>query len=318
MRYQTQPDQSLKQPSTRAHPSRRLPPSLRQLVLRCIPAALFFGIAFAIDQATGQRYSALLGSAAIVGSVLGVFPAIRPAAIALGSYGAIWLGFNVVRAFADDMGLALASQTVVSSVEARVFGGTLPSQWLQQRAYDPAHVQPHDIGLALVHASFFVTPFAVGIMLWWKRRAVFRRYCRATAIAFGLGLVGFVLLPTAPPWLSEPESVTRVTIHALSLEEGNPAGVAGTPTVEDPHLKFEPNHVAALPSVHVAAAVLVFLATGRASARLWLPGVAYAIAMTLAVVYLGEHFVLDAILGWFVAVVGWRVAGRFPFRRERA
>lgn len=260
---------------------------------------VFFGIAFAIDQLTGQRYSAVLGSAAIVGSVLALFPAVRPAMLALGGYGAIWVGFNLVRAVTDDAGLAVADRDAVSAVEARAFGGVLPSTWLQDTFHEPARVQAHDVAMALVHASFFVTPFVVAVVLWWKRRTLFAQYRRATVFTFGLGLAGFLLLPTAPPWLSDPDSVTRVTVRALSL---------GVPTGGSLELGFEPNHVAALPSVHVAAAVLGCLALGSGSGRWWIPGAAYAAAMTLAVVYLGEHFVLDALLGWIAALAGWRLA----------
>ncbi len=126
-----------------------------------------------------------------------------------------------------------------------------------------------------------------------------------------------MFLPTAPPWLIETESVTRVTVHALadlSLGDTGSAGPFGAPTTQDPRLGFEPNHVAALPSVHVAAAVLVSLAMRSAWARLSFVGVAYAMAMTLAVVYLGEHFVMDAPLGWAVALIGWWLAPRFVSR----
>lgn len=311
MRDLIRPDDALKQSLSRSHSVGAVSRRLRLAATRCVPVCIFFAIAFTVDQATQQRYSAILGSAAIAGSVLSVFPALRPATRALGSYGAIWLAFNLVRAVADDAGLAIGSQAVASSFEAMLFGRTLPSQWLQDRFYDPARIQVHDIVLALVHASFFVTPFIVGVVLWARRRAVFYRYCGATAIAFGLGLVGFVLLPTAPPWLSEPESVTRVTIHALSMGDGGSAGSLGVPTTEDSRLGFEPNHVAALPSVHVAAAVLVYLAMRRTPWHLPLLGAAYALAMTLAVVYLGEHFLIDALLGWAIALAGWRIAKRF-------
>ncbi len=202
---------------------------------RGVTVAVLFGIAFAIDQLTGQRYSAVLGSAAIVGSVLGLLPAVCAALLALGGYGAIWVGFNLVRAVADDAGLAVAGQTFVSSIEAAAFGGSLPSEWLQNRFYDPGNIQAHDIVLALIHASFFITPFILAVALWRKRRAVFYRYSGATAIAFGLGLVGFVLLPTAPPWLGEPGEVTRVTTQALASlaslapDDGGRASTFGGP-----------------------------------------------------------------------------------------
>jgi hypothetical protein len=273
---------------------------------RCVPVAIFFGIAFGLDLLTGQRYSRVLGSAAIVGSVVSLFPAARPALVALGGYGAIWLGFNLVRAIADDAGLAMASQGTVASFEATVFGGTLPSAWLQARLHDAGRVQFHDVTLAMVHVSFFITPFVAAALLWWKHRSVFGRYWRATVVTFGLGLVGFLLLPTAPPWLVEPDAVTRVTVHALALPGGG-----GLPSPEDARLAFEPNHVAALPSVHVASAVLVFLAGRAVSSRLGIAGAVYAAAMTLAVVYLGEHYLIDAMLGWAVALAGWPLARRW-------
>lgn len=30
--------------------------------------------------------------------------------------------------------------------------------------------------------------------------------------------------------------------------------------------------------------------------------------MSVAVVYLGEHYVIDVVLGWAVAMIGWRLS----------
>ncbi len=294
-------------------------------VTRFWPVIAWFALAFAIDRITGQQYSPVLGSTAILGSLWTVFPAVRPTTLVLGAYALIWVAFNLVRAVADDIGLALTSATTVSSIESALFDGTLPAQRLQDRFHDPQHLQAHDLALALVHASFFVVPFLVGLALWWKRRPMFMVYGRATAVAFGFGLLGFVLAPTAPPWLSEPESVTRVTTGVLSALFPGESG----PSAQDPRLGFEPNHIAALPSVHVAAAVLVFLAWRRTispspgtalaplAALAALAALAYPLAMTVAVVYLGEHFILDAVLGWVVALLAWRLAIQSPGRTGR-
>ena len=98
-------------------------------------------------------------------------------------------------------------------------------------------------------------------------------------------------------------------------------GEVGAATA-DPRLGFEPNHIAAMPSVHVAAAVLVFLAWRQAlprTAMATLATLAYPVAMSVAVVYLGEHFILDAVYGWLVALLGWRFAWRLApgGRRDR-
>ena len=298
-------------PSTIARPGASSHQRWVALVRRLLPVAIFFAIAFVLDHFTRQQYSAVFGSAAIIASVLSVFPAVRPAALGLGGYGLVWILFNLGRAVADNAGLAIGGRNAVSSFEANFFGGTLPSQWLQDRFHSPDRIELQSVGLAVVHLSFFVVPFVVAAMLWFRQRVVFIRYGWATAIAFGLGLIGFVLLPTAPPWMSNPDTVSRITVGALG-GDGTTSALPGAPTAANPALGFEPNHVAALPSVHVVAAVLVFLALRAVSPRWQWVGAAYAVAMTVAVIYLGEHFLLDAVLGWVVAVIGWGGATWVP------
>jgi len=317
MRYLPRPIHPLRNTISAANQTGAHSSRLREFGARCLPVILFFALAFALDQLTQQRYSAVFGSAAIVASVLSVLPMVRPAAVAIGTYGGIWIGFNLLRAWADDAGLALGSQSSVARFEAALFGGALPAQWLQERFYDPERTQLPDILLALVHASFFVMPFVVAGVLWVRYRMVFGRYCWATAVAFGLGVIGFLLLPTAPPWMSDADTVTRVTIQALALDDGGSAPVVGGWRIEDSRLGFEPNHMAAMPSVHVAAAVLVGLAIRTVAPRLSVVGNGYALAMSLAVVYLGEHFVVDAVAGWVIALLGWLLAPRLTSRFDR-
>lgn len=273
---------------------------------RLVLVIALFAAAFAIDLLSGRQYSQVLGSAAILGSALTLFPAIRPGLIAASACGLTWVTFNVIRAVADDARLRVAGRRTVSHVEHWVFGGSLPSARLQDHLFDPARVQLHDIALALVHASFFVVPYGIAVIAWWWRRALFLRYLRATAICFAFSLVAFILLPTAPPWMSDADDVTRITHHILNRSAGGSASAGSAGPTEA--FWFEPNDVAALPSVHVAIAVLVFL-TVSSFARWGRPiGALYALAMSVTVVYLGEHFALDVITGWIVAFVAWTLA----------
>lgn len=267
---------------------------------RLAPALVIFVIAFAVDIATGQRYSSVWGSLAILASVVAVFPVVRPALGALCAYAGVWLAFNLVRAVADDTGVALAGRDTVSGWERAVFG-ELPSAWLQDRFLDPSRTRAFDVGLSLVHGSFFAVPFVMAAALWWRRRLLFRRYTVATAVTFGMGLLGFLLLPTAPPWMFAPSEVTRITHQML-------AGSALSRPGSGEGFWFEPNALAALPSIHVAATVLIFLTARHFGRWAGLAGAIYALVMTVAVVYLGEHYVMDALLGWVAVGVGWRIA----------
>jgi membrane-associated phospholipid phosphatase len=82
-------------------------------------------------------------------------------------------------------------------------------------------------------------------------------------------------------------------------------------------LWFEPNALAALPSIHVAATVLLLLAVRRISVQAGVLAGVYALLMTFAVVYLGEHYLIDALAGWVVAGVGWWAAVRLTIGRDR-
>jgi membrane-associated phospholipid phosphatase len=271
---------------------------------RLLAPVLFFAVAFTVDMLTGQRYSPVLGSVAIVASAIALFASIVPGLVALGAYAGTWAGFNIARAFADDAGLALGSATLIAEAEGAV-KGTLPPIARQDAFFDASSIGAHDVALSIVHGSFFMVPFAMAAVVWWRRRDLMGQYTVATAATFALGLVGFLLLPTAPPWMAAPDEVTRVTHHLLASRTGF-AFRDG-----DGGFAFEPNHLAAMPSVHVAATVLVFLAArgfGRVAG--WAGG-AYAVAMSVAVVYLGEHYVLDAVGGWAIALGGWALARRF-------
>lgn len=286
------------------------PDTISNLARRFLPVAIFFVIAFAVDMLSGQRYSSLWGSAAIVGSVVHLFPAARPTLAAIGAYVALWVSFNLVRAIGDDAGLAIAGPGTVSRLEGSLFGGALPSAWLQTSFFDSTQVQVRDVALSLVHGSFFIVPFLVAILVWWRFRELFHPYAMATAVTFALGLVGFLLLPTAPPWMSNPDDVTRVTRHILVETAGLSAG-SDQDAVMASAFRFEPNHLAAMPSIHVSVIVIVFLLLRRIGPKPGVIGAIYSLLMTLGVVYLGEHFVLDAIFGWVIALTGWTLACRW-------
>lgn len=255
-------------------------------------------------------------SAAIIASAVSLFPTSAGRIAAFGGFAAIWVVFNLARAVADQSPIVIANADAASRLESGLFGGRLPSEYLQTRLFDPGRVDGADIVLSVVHGSFFVSPFVAAGLIWWKRRSLFRQYALVTAITFAIGLVGFALLPTAPPWLSDPDDVTRITHHVLRDTAGVSLGGDDGGTVAREGFWFEPNHLAALPSVHVAAAapvLLVLRSFGRGALAV---EAVYAMAMSYSVVYLGEHFVIDAVLGWVVALAGWGIVPRWIAKRR--
>jgi membrane-associated phospholipid phosphatase len=113
------------------------------------------------------------------------------------------------------------------------------------------------------------------------------------SIAMAVAIVGYILYPAAPPrffpeWgfidsVAEFTGVpaTDVTVNAL----------------------FNP--FAAVPSMHVAFALMLGLPLARLVKPRWLKGVwlAYPVIVTFVVIVTGNHFWLDALLGALVAAV---------------
>jgi membrane-associated phospholipid phosphatase len=304
-------DLSNRAPYRRAIAQRIAKPNARSLGGRYLrPAALIaasFLLAFIVDQATGQQHSNLLGSAAILATVVIVWPWPRTILFAAAGYIGVWIAFALGRAGAAQIHLALIDRNAVGNLEHSLFGGHLPSATMQDALYHPGKTSFYDLAALAIHASFFVVPTAVALLLLATNRPQFTRYWTAAALMLALASFGFLFAPTAPPWLAEPGAVTRVIVDrtagsAVSLTGSDPAGRS---------LSFDPNSLAALPSVHVAAAVLVSFAAWQHRRRLiGYLGLAYALAMSISVIYLGEHYALDAVGGWAVAVLGWWPASR--------
>lgn len=243
----------------------------------------------------------------------------RAAVAAIVPYAAVWAIFTFLRAFADETRLAQTVNTMASDIERWIFNGELPTIQLQARFYDPYDLQWWDFYLTFVHWSYFLIPHAVAAWLWWKEPARFQHYLRAMTLLLSLGLVLYFLLPSNPPWMA-PEvvntpgapTVLRI-MEPIAMEIGGGLYEAGYQVVG------ESNPIAAMPSIHMA---ITFLMVGVAdnAGRWWkLAAWFYAFSMGLALVYLGEHYIIDVVVGCVITAYSWhasgtwmRSLGRFP------
>jgi membrane-associated phospholipid phosphatase len=155
--------------------------------------------------------------------------------------------------------------------------------------------------------SYFVSPMVVGGALWRWRHELFERYVVVLLIVYYFGLVASFLLPTAPPWLASDsgqlpyvEKVGDWVYGAINLEPQARAAVRMNP-------------VAAMPSLHMAITMVVALALARFKTTWAIVGASYAFLMAFALVYLGEHYVVDEVIGVILGASVWAtVFGRRP------
>lgn len=220
----------------------------------------------------------------------------------------IWLGFYVAYRLAR----AAADHSVVDAYRngARIVAtehslGALFEPTLQ-RAVDTS-----SFVVSLVSYTYWLSEFAVvgGALLWiylrhFERFTAFRNWL---VVANVVGLLGYVLVPTAPPRMFPEWGFvdTLARYSSLDLDSGLVTWAA--------------NQYAAMPSVHATDALIVGLTMAgicgsRGAKALWLAWPAW---VAFAVVSTGNHFWLDVVAGFVLALATGVVMGGDVSRAAR-
>jgi membrane-associated phospholipid phosphatase len=197
-------------------------------------------------------------------------------------------------------------------------GGQVPTVWLQHHLYDPSHLRWYDVGIWCTYLSHFFTIWIVAAVLWKVAHGRFGGYVSLVVLVTLMAFVTYWLYPAQPPWLAgelgEMPSVDKIVPTVWDH--------LGVPVAAD---LFETgdglvNLVAAMPSLHAAYPAMLFLFFWSDGRWCRIGFGLYTLAMGFALVYGGEHFVLDIVVGWLYAAIAFAaVAVAWPaWRRARA
>ena len=109
------------------------------------------------------------------------------------------------------------------------------------------------------------------------------------AVMYG-GLLGYLLMPTVPPWMAD------IAFHVIpSL--ARPIMETYNAVVPNVVTQFDTNPIAAMPSLHCAIPTFMSLVAGRLFGFSGWPVFVYTGLVYFSVVYGGEHYVVDVIAG---------------------
>lgn len=137
-------------------------------------------------------------------------------------------------------------------------------------------------------------PLLIGTLLWFviAERDAYVRLRNAMFLSGGIGLVIFAGHPVAPPRLFSAAYVDTVTLHSVSYRVLQPPALV--------------NAYAAMPSLHVGWNLLAGIMWWQVLRhRRWrYAGVVMPGVMIWATIATGNHWVLDAVVGSAVALVG--------------
>lgn len=150
---------------------------------------------------------------------------------------------------------------------------------------------------SLMH--YLVTP-AVLIWMYRKHRAEYGPARTALAVSTVLGLLGFLLMPTAPPRMLRASGIQDTLAHTQNwgwwAGEGSvPRGLGGLS-----------NQFAAMPSLHVGWSIWCGVLIAMYAKRRWVKalGILYPIMTTVVVMATGNHYLLDAVAGAVTMAAG--------------
>ena len=224
-------------------------------------------------------------------------------------YGMVWFIFTALRSLADETVLARTLNTNVARFERWLFGGQLPSVTLQDRFFDPSHLHWYDYFFSFTHWSYFFVPHLVAVRLWQKHPALFRQYLSAMMLLLTVGLFIYFLIPSNPPWMAGEQFNSPAAATVLRVMEPVGRHLGGGVYNASYRVIGESNPIAAMPSIHMAVTFLLVFPAGAFGRRWRLLAILYAACMGTALVYLGEHYVIDVCVGMLVTTYSWFATG---------
>jgi hypothetical protein len=183
--------------------------------------------------------------------------------------------------------------------------GSLPTARLQELWWH-GDVRWLDYLFYLAYLGHFVIPIALALAIWRWRDSEYWRYLSTLVIVSFAGFATFVAFPAAPPWMaSEQDRIEPIT--RIGYDLWSSVGVSNFRTL---YSEVAPNTVAAVPSLHAAYAILVGLFAFRLFGPLvGLVASIHPLLVCVGIVYIGEHYAIDAVIGAVYAVgayaLGW-------------
>jgi membrane-associated phospholipid phosphatase len=173
--------------------------------------------------------------------------------------------------------------------------GELPTSRLQRALHPDGYFRGYEKVLVWAHWVWFATPHATLAYLALCDPKRFRRAAVLTYAVFDLGVVSYWVAPTAPPWYAAERGRTgEEPVRRLMVEYGESFWRNGWAPL---YSVLGGNPLAAMPSLHFATSTMATLLPAESGPLAGAVGGGYAAVLGFALVYLGEHYVVDLIGG---------------------
>jgi membrane-associated phospholipid phosphatase len=203
----------------------------------------------------------------------------------------------------DEAGQAARVRVDYPITADRLLGlGELPSVRLQRALSRSGLEGPEwralDRVLVWAHWMWFMVPHGSIAYILLRHPERFPRAAVLMYATFDTGVMVYWVLPTAPPWYAagaaEKVSGPEAEVRRMMVEYGEWFWKDRWSPL---YSVFGGNPLAAMPSLHFATSVMAALLLAEVGPLPGAIGFAYTVTLGFALVYLGEHYVVDLLAG---------------------
>lgn len=212
--------------------------------------------------------------------------------------------YELFRGIADDLSGAV-HVTEMIEFDRWLFMGSLPTVVLQEWWWH-GEVRWYDFYYYALYMAHFLMPILLAVIIWKRAKQYYWQFMWALVALSFAAFVTYILYPAAPPWMAFrdgyiPEDLVRVSSDVW--------WAMGVDNFSEVYAQLPANEVAAVPSLHSAYPLLfsMFVAGIFGVKKYWWVYV-YPVSMWVGVVYLGEHYVVDVILGALYAALAYHAS----------
>jgi membrane-associated phospholipid phosphatase len=224
----------------------------------------------------------------------------------------LFLAYEAMRGYASKTNFAPHD---LSGMERWLFAGTIPTLTLQHAFYHAGVVGLQDIIAMIFYFMHFVLPIVVGFVFWVTNREYYWRFIAALLLMCFLAFVTYLFWPSAPPWYQLHDALGNPAV--VKINDQTVQSLWGFTAVTPLYHSFNPNKFAAFPSLHAAFPMLATVYAWQRY-RLLAVGLAlWSVAVMVSIVYLGEHYVVDALVSILYVAAATIIVETFSRRRGR-
>ncbi len=217
--------------------------------------------------------------------------------------------YELFRGFADDLNGTVHYVEMID-FDRWMFFGHLPTVVLQEWWWH-GQVSWYDFYFYFLYTIHFLMPALLAILIWKKADRHYWQFMWALVGLSFAAFVTYILYPAAPPWMASVEGYIEEPMRRVSSDIWWAMGIKDFAKLYD---QLPANQVAAIPSLHSAYPLLFSLfVTGLFGLKRFWWVYIYPISMWVGVTYMGEHYVIDVILGALYAALAY-LASVYAYR----